>query len=165
MTSQRDALSATASSVQTRLLGLLDGMDYCLDWKADADAWSVRQIIYHLLDTPPGGLSGVLQGVVDGTIKEYDLWADRDNLTPERMEHELGQMQEDINRFFAGLSDTLSKCTDEDLLEKTVTVHMVSRGEDASRNGSELLERGFGFHWEDHLKQLQETRELLGFDA
>ena len=165
MTSQRDALSATATSVQTRLLGLLEGMDYCLDWKADADAWSVRQIIYHLLDTPPGGLSGVLQGVVDGTIKEYDLWADRDNLTPERMEHDLGQLQEDINRFFSGLSDTLGRSTDEDLLEKTVTVHMMSRGEDASRNGSELLERGFGFHWEDHLKQLQETRGLLGFDA
>ena len=165
MTSQRDALSATATSVQTRLLGLLDGMDYCLDWKSEADAWSVRQIIYHLLDTPPGGLGGVLQGLVDGTLKEYDLWADRDNLTPERMEHELEQMQEDINRFFAGLSETMARCTDEDLLEKTVTVHMKSRGEDASRNGSDLLERGFGFHWEDHLKQLQETRELLGFDA
>ena len=165
MTSQRDALSETATSTHNRLLALLDGMDYCLDWKAEADAWSVRQVVYHLLDTPPGGLGGVLQGLVDGTLTEYDLWADRDNMTPERMEHDLEQMREDINRAFAGLSATLSGCTDQDLLGKTVTVHFKSRNEDGSRNGSELLERGFGVHWEDHLNQLRQTRELLGFDV
>lgn len=163
MTSQRDSLVELAGSVQTRLMELLDGMDYCLDWRAESESWSVRQVIYHLLDTPPGGIQGIVKGLVDGTLTEYDLWADRDNITPQRMEHDLEQLRSDINGLFADLNQTLAGASDQDLLEKAVTVHIKSRNEDATRNGKELLERQFTGHWEDHLNQLQEVREALGF--
>ena len=163
MTTQRDSLLELANSVHARLLELLDGMDYCLDWRADADSWSVRQVVYHLLDTPPGGIHGILKGLVDGSLTEYDLWADRDNLTPERMEHDMEQVRGDIALLFDGLADTLGAAADADLLEKTVVVHIKSRNEDTTRNGEELLLRQFTGHWEDHLSQLKELRESLGF--
>ena len=165
MTSDRDALLETVQSVQRRLLELLDGMDYCLDWKAEPDSWSVRQLVSHLLETPPGGLNGVLKGLLSGTLKEYDLWADLDNLTAERMEHDMERLRQDINQLFAEVANSLAEATDQDMLEKTVVVHNKSRGEDALRNGSELLQRGFGGHWEDHLKQVREIRESLGFSV
>ena len=163
MTSHRDSLLETVRSVQGRLLELLDGMDYCLDWKAEPDSWSIRQLVYHLLDTPPGGLNGVLKGLVSGTLKEYELWADRDNLTTERMEHDMERLLQDINQLFSEVIETLAAATDHDMLQKTVVVHNKTRGEDGVRNGSELLQRGFGGHWEDHLKQVREVRESLGF--
>ncbi|PKB83226.1 MAG: hypothetical protein BZY88_02735 [SAR202 cluster bacterium Io17-Chloro-G9] len=165
MTSHRDSLLELAQSVHIRLLELLDGMDYCLDWKAEADSWSVRQVTYHLLDTPPGGLNGVLKGLLSGDLKEYDLWADLDNITSERMEHDLDRIREEINQVFSGLAGTLATAGDQELLEKTVVVHLKSRGEDVQRNANDLLQRGFGGHWKDHLEQLQELRESLGFVA
>ena len=165
MTSPRDTLLELAKSVQTRLLELLDGMDYCLDWKSDADSWSVRQLVYHLLDTPPGGLNGVLDGLLSGTLKEYDLWADLDNITPERMEHDIEGIRRDIDRFFSELKSTLAASADQDLQEKTVVIHLKSRGELVQRSAGDLLQRGLGGHWKGHLEQLQELRESLGFTA
>ena len=56
MASTLDSRMAAILDTQNRLLRLLEGMDYCLDWKPDPAEWSARQVIYHLLDTPPGGL-------------------------------------------------------------------------------------------------------------
>lgn len=163
MTSAKDSLSELARSVQTRLMELLDGMDYCLDWKDQEDSWSVRQVVYHLLDTPQGGLSGVLKGVLSGELAEYDLWADLDNITPQRMENDLDTIRQEVDRLFSELAAALASATDQDLFEKTVVIHLKSRGEDIQRTADELLRRGLEGHWQGHLEQLLEVRESLGF--
>ena len=56
MTIQRDVYQQALRGIQSELLQVLDGMDYCLDWKPAPQDWSAREIIYHLLDTPPCGL-------------------------------------------------------------------------------------------------------------
>ena len=49
-------------------------MDYCLDWKPDASAWCARQVVYHLLNTPPGGLASVVKGVLSGGLtRNYEV--------------------------------------------------------------------------------------------
>ena len=163
VTSLKESLLELARSVQTRLLVLLDGMDYCLDWKAESDSWSVRQVVYHLLYTPPGGLNGVLKGLLSGRLAEYELWADLDNITPGRMEHDIEEIRQDIDQAFSDLAVALASATDQDLLEKTVVVHLKSRGEYVHRTADDLLRRGFEGHWEGHLEQLKELRESLGF--
>ncbi len=84
MVSLRDASLENARAIRTELLHLLEGMDYCLDWKSDPSSWCTREVVYHLLDTPPGGIHSILQGTLSGELKEFDLWADRTNMTPER---------------------------------------------------------------------------------
>ena len=163
MTSAKESLSELAQSVHTRLMELLDGMDYCLDWKDQEDSWSVRQVVYHLLGTPPGGLNGVLKGVLSGDLAEYDLWADLDNITPQRMEHDRGTIRQEVEQHFSELASALASATDQDLSEKTVVVHLKSRGEDVERTAEELLRRGLEGHWQGHLEQLGEVRESLGF--
>ena len=165
MTTQRDSLMESVRAVQTQLLQLLEGMDYCLDWKSEPDSWSVRQLVYHLVDTPPGGLNGILRGFLDGTLSEYDLWADRDNLTPERLTYDLERVRMDLNQVFSGIEESLHRATDQDLVEKNVVVHLKSRGEEVRRNGLELIQRGFGGHWQSHLEQLKALRESLGVSS
>ena len=70
------------AAIHQRLTGLLDGMDYCLDWKPDAAAWSVRELVYHLLDTPAGGWPTVIAGTLSGELSEYEIQSDLTNLTP-----------------------------------------------------------------------------------
>ena len=71
-------------SVKNDLLAVLVGMDYCLDWKQDSEEWSARELVYHVLDTPPGGAHNLVKGIIAGEIKEYEIWSDRTNMTPER---------------------------------------------------------------------------------
>lgn len=162
MTSQKQAHLATIHSIQAELLQLLDGMDYCLDWKPEADAWSAREVVYHLLDTPPGGVHGVLKGMFSGTLKEYDLWADRSNMTAERLSYDAERVRQDLTGFFQGLEEAMSLATDPDFEGKSVLVHLKSRGRDEPRTAQQLLERGFTRHWREHLEQIKALREALG---
>lgn len=162
MASTLDSQRAAISETQTRLLHLLEGMDYCLDWKADPSDWSARQVVYHLLDTPPGGLISVVRGMISGDLTEYDLWADLDNVTPERQTHDLDRVLQDINAFFSSMQETLAGADGLDLTEMRAVVHNKTRGTDDERTAVEILERGFGGHWAGHLEQLQELRESLG---
>ena len=84
MTSVRDHHLETTRAIRAELSGLLEGMDYCLDWKPEPTAWGVREVVYHLLDTPPGGIHSVVQGIISGVLTEYELWADESKITPER---------------------------------------------------------------------------------
>ncbi len=145
-----------------RLLQSLEGMDYCLDWKPDPSVWSARQVVYHLLDPPPGGLASVVEGIISGGLTEYDLWADLDNVTPERQEFDLERVLKDIDEFFSRLSETLSAASVQDLTEKRAMVHNISRGSDDERTAGEILERGISGHWAAHFEQLQELRDSLG---
>ena len=80
----RDENLATVRRIRDELTGLLAGMDYCLDWK-DGDNWCAREVLYHLVDTPEGGIGGVIAGVLNGTRDEVTILPDANNMTDERM--------------------------------------------------------------------------------
>ena len=163
MTSLRDRHLETARSIGAELLGLLEGMDYCLDWKPEPSVWCVREVVYHLLDTPPGGIHSVVRGILSGELLEYDIWADRTNMTKERQSKDMTQLQEDIDALFQGLEQALVMASDDDLSGKPVMAHLRSREINEPRTVDMLLERGLDGHWREHLNQIVELRALLGF--
>ena len=149
-------------SLRDGLLELLDGMNYCLDWKPDDSAWSPREIVYHLLDTPPGGMAAVVTGIVSGEISEYEIWSDRTNVTGARSTLDMEEIQADINGFFAVFADGLRSASDLDLQGRRVLMHQRTREQDEERTLEAAL-GGFDRHWRAHLEQLGELREALGF--
>ena len=163
MASQKYAHLEAIRGVQAELTQVLDGMDYCLDWKPESDVWSAREVVYHSLDTPPGGLHRVLRGMFAGTLNEYDLWADLSNLTPERQGYDMAQVKRDVDRFFQDLEEALDMASEADIEHKSVLVHLKNRdGRTEPRTAGMLLERSFGRHWREHLEQLRALRESLG---
>ncbi len=155
--SQRDNLD----SLRTSLLELLDGMNYCLDWKPSESDWSAREIVYHIIDTPPGGMAAVAKGIVSQEITEYEIWSDRTNVTEARTTLDMDELARDIAAFFSVFDSALSSATDGDLHGRVVMMHQRTRGEDVERTLAEAL-AGFDRHWRGHLEQLAELRAALG---
>lgn len=162
MTRQKEAHLETIRDIQAELLKILDGMDYCLDWKPDPNSWSAREVVYHLLDTPPGGVAAVLRGVFSGTLKAFDLWADRSNMTAARQDYDMGQVKQDIDGFFGDMEEAMAMATEDDLEGRPVLAHLHSRGRDEPRSAKMLLEGLFARHWREHLGQIRALREALG---
>ena len=151
-----------ARSIQAEILRLVEGMGYCLDWKPDADEWSARQVIYHMLETPPGGTAPLLRGIFSGSLREFDLWANQDSVTPDRLAQNLEQVEADIGRYFQDLEQTIQAAAEGDLTAKPVLAHWKSRDRDQECTVQMLLEGLFARHWREHLVQLAELRESLG---
>ncbi len=156
--SQRENVDSLRSS----LLELLDGMNYCLDWKPDESDWSAREIVYHLLDTPPGGVPPVVKGIVSGEVREYEIWSDRTNITEARATLDMDEVEGDISAFFSQFNDALDAADDADLQGRRVLMHQRTRGQDEDRTLEAVL-TGFDRHWRGHLEQLGELRSALGF--
>ena len=156
--SQRENIN----TLRTALLERLDGMSYCLDWKLDESNWSAREIVYHLLDTPPGGNASLVKGILSGEVAEYEIWSDRTNLTESRATLDMPEMESDIAAFFETFLEAMSEADDSDLQGRRVMMHQRTRGIDEERTLEALL-AGFDRHWRGHLEQLDEVREALGF--
>lgn len=148
-------------SVKSDLLAVLVGMDYCLDWKQDPEEWSARELVYHVLDTPPGGAHHLVEGIIAGEIEEYEIWSDLTNVTPERVEYDLDQVNADIEAFFTSLDVSITEVSDEDLEGKKVMMHQRTRSVDEERTLNAILDRTLNGHMRDHLVQLQELRDIL----
>lgn len=148
-------------SLQSSLLELLDGMNYCLDWKPEESDWSAREIVYHLLDTPSGGVPPVVKGIVSGEISEYEIWSDRTNITEARATLEMQEVEADISAFFANFNEALQSASDADLQGRRVLMRQRTRGQDEERTLEAVL-AGFDRHWRAHLEQLGELRAALG---
>ncbi|MCH8108081.1 MAG: hypothetical protein IIB30_06960 [Chloroflexi bacterium] len=162
MTEGKQSLLEDAQAIHGELLQLVEGMGYCLDWKPDPAQWSARQVIYHLLETPPGGIAPLLRSIFSGSIQEFDLWAGQDNVTPERLALELEKVESDIGRYFQDLQETITAAGEEDFTGRTVMAHWKTYGRDQERTAKELLEGLFARHWREHMVQLGELREALG---
>ena len=54
MTTLKQSILDSAKELQQELDTLLEGMDYCLDWKQDDDEWSTRELLWHILEDPEG---------------------------------------------------------------------------------------------------------------
>ena len=156
--SQRENLD----SLQSSLLELLDGMNYCLDWKPDDSSWLPREVVYHLLDTPPGGMAAIVKGIVSGEINEYEIWSDRTNVTEARSTLDMEEVEADISAFFSAFAGALQPAGDQDLQARHVLMHQRTRDQDEERTLETAL-AGFDRHWRAHLEQLGELREALGF--
>ena len=152
----------TVDSLRISLLKLLDGMNYCLDWKPDESEWSAREIVYHLLDTPSGGTAFLVQSIVSGEIAEYEIWSDRTNVNETRATLDMEEVEADIRAFFAKFNEALQSADDADLQGRRVLMRQRTRGQDEERTLEALLE-GWSRHWQAHLEQLGELREALGF--
>ena len=148
--------------VRAELMALLDGMDYCLDWKADSSEWSVRQVVYHILDTPAGGIPKILHGMLSSELEEFEIVADLDNMTPARQANDLEDVRQDISDYFQAMQEALGSATETGFDEKSALVHLRSRGAHEQRTAQELLDRAFNGHWSGHLVQIRELREALG---
>ena len=155
--SQRDNIETLRSS----LLKVLDGMNYCLDWKPEESDWSAREIVYHIIDTPPGGMASVVKGIVSGEITEYEIWSDRSNVTEARATLDMAEVETDITAFFDVFSKALAAATDDDLQGRRALMHQRTRGQDEERTLEAAL-AGFDRHWRAHLEQLGELRSALG---
>ncbi len=162
MTSQKSIFLDDVRSIKADLIQLLDGMDYCLDWKSDPDSWSAREVIYHLVDTPAGGLHSLIQGMLSGQKKEFDLMPDQSNMTPDRLVQEFPQVEKDVLAVLEGLEEVISGASEAELAQKTITAHMLARGIREQRTVQNLLQGLFARHWRGHLSQIQELREALG---
>ena len=162
MTSRIDENRGKVSGIRSELMDLLIGMDYCLDWKPDPSAWSVRQVVYHILDTPAGGIHRVINGMLSGELTEFEIWADLDNMTAERMGYDLEQLREDLEAYFHGLNEAIESATEGDLDEKPALLHLRSREVDEDRTVQELLDRAFEGHWRGHMAQISDLRDSLG---
>ena len=151
----------SVASIKSEFLALLIGMDYCLDWKQDETEWSARELVYHVLDTPPGGAQNLVKGIISGEVQEYEIWSDLTNITPERSAYDLDRVNEDIEAFFNSLSESVSGLADGDLDEKKVMIHQRTREVDEERTLNAILDRTLNGHIRDHLTQLQALREAL----
>lgn len=149
-------------SLRASLVEALDGMNYCLDWKPDDSNWSAREIVYHLLDTPPGGNAELVRKIMTGEIAEYEIWSDRTNVTEARSILDMEEIESDISAFFELFEAALVAATDSDLQTRRVVMHQRTRGEDVERTLEEAL-TGIDRHWRGHMEQLRELREALGF--
>ena len=162
MTTQRESHLADIRSIRAEILAMLDGMDYCLDWKPDPESWSVRESIYHLVDTPSGGLHRLIAGILSGQILEFVLTPDLNNMTPQRQSTDLAQVAKEITQVLDGLEAAVSDASDDDLTGKSALAHLTARGVDEARTPKMLLEGLFARHWREHLEQLKDLRETLG---
>ena len=162
MTTQRDLHIQTIRAIRDEALAVLDGMDYCLDWKPDMESWSAREVVYHLVDTPMGGLHALIGGILDGSIVEFDLTPDFSNVTPERLGLEIDRVGSDLTAALDGLEGAVQDVDDETLAARTVLAHLTALGEDQERTPEMLLNGLFARHWREHIGQLRELRETLG---
>ena len=151
----------TVRSIKSELITMLEGMDYCLDWKLDESEWSARELVYHILETPPGGAQNLINGILAGEVDEYEIWSDLTNITPERSDYDLPQINADIEGFFQSLDASISGMADEDLEGKKVMMHQRTRAVDEERTLNAILERTLNGHIQDHLTQIQAIRDAL----
>ena len=118
MANSKQAHLDSIQSIKSEFLAVLEGMAYCLDWKQDESEWSARELVYHMLDSPPGGAQNLVKGIISGDVQEYEIWSDLTNITPERAAFDIGQVIADITTFFGSLSNSISGLTDGDLEQK-----------------------------------------------
>ena len=151
---------ATVHRIREELTALLDGMDYCLDWK-DSDNWCAREVLYHLVDTPEGGIGSVIAGVLDGTRDEVTILPDISNMTPERMAADIGDALAGPLAILQTAEDAIANADDGDFEGRTALAHLPHRGIHEQRTAQSFID-GLERHWGEHLNQLREIRETLG---
>jgi len=162
LTTLRDGLLEDARSIRAELNRLLEGMEYCLDWKSDQGEWSAREVVYHMVDTPEGGIHAAVQRTLDGNIGEMTVNGNLSNMTDERMGKDMDAVKADIDVVLSGMERALAAVDDSKLSGRETLVHSTMRGVTETRSARNLSERLFVGHWKEHLSQIAELRDALG---
>ena len=151
---------ATVRRIRAELMRLLDGMDYCLDWK-DGDNWCAREILYHLADTPVGGVGGVIAGALDGSRAEVTILPDINDITPERRAADIDAVRAGPLAILQTIEDAIAAAADADFERRTILARLPARGIAETRTAQSLIDGVFARHWGEHLAQLRILRETL----
>ena len=149
-------------AIRNRMLNVLSGMDNCMDETTQNEPWSTREIIYHLSDTPAGGLGALFQGMISNSVLEFDLTPDLTNVTSERQKSTLQDGVADLISILDQIESVVSEATLKSLEETTVICHHLSRETDEVRSLENLLRGLFARHWIAHLEQLELLKCELG---
>ena len=157
----KEELRQRVQAMRENLSKTLDGMDYCLDWKSTDEEWSAREVLYHLVDTPPGGIHSSARSILHGDISELTLPPDMTDTSGGRAQADMPQIMLEIEAVLAGLESVIDSATDADL-EKSLPVHLPARGTTEERTLGRIIEGSMDYHWADHLEQLVTLREGLG---
>ena len=164
MTSEKAAYLEALDSYEKELERLLEGIDYCFDWRPEEGEWSAREVIYHMLHSPVGGVHKAVQGMLSGQPETVNLVADETHLTPERQERDLDGVRQDIAELLSGLREAVASASEEDLDNAQADVYLSRTGATEPRTARNMVERIFVGHWKTHLEQIAALRESLGLD-
>jgi preprotein translocase subunit SecA len=164
LTTERDNLLQEVQKVRSELERLLDGMDYCFDWKPSDDEWSAREIVYHLVDTPLGGVHTAVRKVLQEDTRELEITAELTNMTPERQERGFGDAKQDLEAVVKGLEEVIASATDAEMEEKKVTLQAITYSRTRDLTAREYVAGIFLRHWREHLEQLSALRDMLGLE-
>ena len=156
----RDECVKEVLRIQSLLEEILKGMGPYIDWKNNADDWSLREIVYHLIDLPAEGVHIVLGGILEGTTSEVSTISDTSNVTPARSAKTFAEVKGDLDEILNGLITTLELTNDAELANRTYTHNSVGK-EKNTRNAQFIVERLFAGHWMKHVQQMSEVREQL----
>ena len=158
MTTAKELHLQNVADIRSELFQILEGMEEVLDWREDDESWSAREVVTHMLYTPPPGVPHVLAAVMSGDTTEYDLWADQKYMSEEAQGWSLDQVRQQFEDYFSALERALAPLDDATLEETTPMVHQRNRLWDEPRPAQWLVERLFAGHWREHLGQLQELK-------
>ena len=149
-------------AIRNRMLNVLSGMDACIDETTQNESWSTREIIYHLSDTPAGGLGALFQGMISNSVLEFDLTPDLTNVTSDREKTTLEDGIAGLTTILDQIESVVSDTTPEILEDTTIICHHLSRQTDEVRSLENLLRGLFARHWIAHLEQLELLKCELG---
>ena len=149
-------------AIRNRMLNVLSGMDACIDETTQNESWSTREIIYHLSDTPSGGLGALFQGMISNSVLEFDLTPDLTNVTSDREKTTLEDGISGLTTILDQIESVVSDTTPEILEDTTIICHHLSRQTDEVRSLENLLRGLFARHWIAHLEQLELLKCELG---
>ena len=107
MTTLKDGLMEEVAGIRRELERLLAGMEYCLDWKPEEGEWSVREVVYHIVDTPEGGIHDAVQRTLDGALPEITVNGNLSNMTDQRLGKDLEAVKADIEAVLSGMERAL----------------------------------------------------------
>ena len=164
MTTQRDSFLQALGEIRQSIGAVLEGMDYCLDWKPDEQEWSIREVLYHLLDPSQGRTPAALRGILQGTLPELTIIAGQSNLTPEKESADLDALRQEMEAWFNSLEEALASANDSLFSERRITVHLPDRSLTTELTAQQMVGDHFLGHWREHIAQLKNLREQLGLD-
>ena len=162
MTTLKYGLLEEVAGIRLELERLLAGMEYCLDWKPDEGEWSVREVVYHIVDTPEGGIHDAVQRTLDGALPELTVNGNLSNMTDQRVGKDMDAVKADIEAVLSGMERALAPVDDSELSGRETVVHSTMRGVSETRSARNLSQRLFAGHWREHLAQIAALRDALG---
>lgn len=137
-------------------------LDYSLDWKADPEnpeAWSVRDIVSHLLGTPERNALAYLKHTLRGDGSVMPMEAGNPVRATERRSASLAQLVSQLEAQYQEMRQMVLQATPQ---------RLEAKGRFLGRSGNtevSFLERAYGSfhrHMREHTRQLQAMREELG---